>query len=198
MIAVKPHVVVNAIWSGGMVSFLKQGRARGLWDIAKLLSVGESASSEYRVALGLDMPEGHWANAYDAPEWPDNEAHRKLKDLYYNFTRKPRTHPLPTLVSPGYYQVHLVNEAMKKAGTTEKEEVIKAMKGIELNHHLGPIKVRDFDHQITSHFVWFPMIKQEGVPYLVSDPKRIRLMNCEAELPTKEEWVEMRKKAGKM
>jgi branched-chain amino acid transport system substrate-binding protein len=198
MIAVKPHVVANAIWAGGMVSFLKQGSARGLWDIAKLFCVGESASSEYRVALGFDMPEGMWSHAYDAPEWPDNEAHRKLKDLYYNFTGKPRTHPLPSLVTPGYYSVHLVNKAMKKAGTTDKEAVIKAMENIELDTHLGPIRVRDFDHQTTSYYIWGPTIKQEGLPYLVMDPKRIRAINCGPELYTKEEWVEMRRKAGKM
>jgi branched-chain amino acid transport system substrate-binding protein len=144
------------------------------------------------------MPEGMWSHAYDAPEWPDNEAHRKLKDLYYNFTGKPRTHPLPSLVTPGYYSVHLVNKAMKKAGTTDKEAVIKAMENIELDTHLGPIRVRDFDHQTTSYYIWGPTIKQEGLPYLVMDPKRIRAINCGPELYTKEEWVEMRRKAGKM
>jgi branched-chain amino acid transport system substrate-binding protein len=197
MISTRPDVVVNIIWAGGVISLLKQGASRGLWEITKFIGTAEPASIEYRKAMGMDMPEGAWGNTYDDPTWPDNEMQRKLYDSYYKDTGKPRSEPPPAVYSPGYYMVQLVNKAMEKAGTVESESVIKAMEGVEIDTHLGRIKIRDFDHQVTSYYIWGPMVTQKGLPYKVLDKERIQLLNCEPDLYSKAEWLEIRKAAGK-
>lgn len=197
MLALRPHVVINSIWGGGVVALLKQGKSHGLWDITKLMSMAEFAGFEYRKPIGFEIPEGTWSSAYDDPGWPNNEGQRKFYDLYYNFTGKPKDEPPPTFVFPTYNMVHFINKAMEKAGTTEPAAVLKAMEGLEIQTFQGPIRIREFDHQVTSAYVWGPMIKKEGLPYLIVDPKRIKYVPIDKDLYTKEEWLARRKAAGK-
>lgn len=197
MISTKPHVVVNAMWAGGMVSLVKQGKARGIWDISQLISVAEAGNIDYRLSLGFDMIPGMWTCAYEDPEWPNNEAQRRLYEMYHKFTGKPKSVPPPGMVGPGYYMVQLINKAMQKAKTSEPLAVCKAMEGLSIDTFLGPISVRDFDHQVTSYYVWGPLVERKGTPYLVFDRNLMILVNCEKDLYSREEWMAKRKAAGK-
>jgi branched-chain amino acid transport system substrate-binding protein len=197
MMSVRPDVVVNAIWGGGAVAFLKQGTSTGLWDMTTLMSVAEFAGFEYRKTIGHEIPEETWGSAYDDPGWPNNEGHKKYYDLYYSFTGKSRDEPPATFVYPTYNMVRFINEGMKKAGTSDPMTVLKAMEGVELDTFQGRIKIRDFDHQVTSGYVWGPMIKKGDLPYLIMDPKRLSYVPIEDDLYTKEEWASRRKEAGK-
>ncbi|MBI4594987.1 MAG: ABC transporter substrate-binding protein [Candidatus Tectomicrobia bacterium] len=198
MIAVKPDIVVNAIWGGGVIAFLKQGKDRGLWDVSKLLSAAEFSNIEYRTAIGLDIPDGTWSSTYDAVTWPTNEAHRKFYELYYKtFPDKPKNLPPHGFVSPSYYMVHLINKGMEKAKSSEPMAVIKAMEGLTMETYNATVQVRDFDHQVTTGYVWAPMIEKKGVSYPVLDDKRMKYVPIEKELFTKEEWLARRKAAGK-
>jgi hypothetical protein len=93
--------------------------------------------------------------------------------------------------------MHLINKGMQKAKTTEPEAVCKAMEGMTMDTHLGPIRIREFDHQVTSGYIWGPAVKKEGVPYLVMGEKKMRYVGIDPDLYTKDEWTAIRKAAGK-
>ena len=196
MLAVKPHLVVNAIWGGGVVSLLKQGAARGVWDISKFISAAEMMGIEYRKALGGNLSVGAWGSTYDDPSWPLNEGHKKFYKLYSDFIGKPGSEPAG-FTFPGYNIIHFINKGMQKAKTSEALTACKAMEGMPLDTYLGAIKIRDFDHQVTSGYIWGPAVKKEGLPYMVMDGKQMRYVAIEKDLYTKEEWMAKRKAAGK-
>ncbi len=196
MLALKPHLVVNAIWGGGVVSLLKQGSARGVWDIAKFISAAEMMGLEFRKAMGSNLPVGAWGSTYDDPSWPQNEAQKKYYKLYSDFIGKPNSEPA-NFTFPGYNMMHLINKGMQKARSTDPVAVCKAMEGITMDTHLGLIKIREFDHQVTSGYIWGPAVKKEGLPYLVMDGKKMRYVASEKDFYTKEEWTAIRKAAGK-
>lgn len=199
MISLRPDIIVNIIWAGGTTALLKQGSNRGLWDISEVIGHAEFAGPEARQFIGMDMPVGSWGNTYDDSTWPwpNNDKQKKLYDLFYALTGKPRTELPPGEFSAGYYMVKLIDAAMQKAGTSETQEVIKAMEGITIESHLGPISVRGFDHQVMSYNIWAPMIKEEGLPYLVLDKERIFLTNAKDTTFTEEDWLTRRKAVGK-
>ncbi len=195
MLVTKPQVVVSAIWGGGIVSFTKQAKGVGLWDLSTLMTMGEIGSIDYRKGFGLDMPEGTWGNTMDDVVWPNNEAQRKYYQAYQDFSGKKDQPGGYSVV--GYNMIRLIDAAMRKAKKADKEAVIKAMEGLTINTFQGPITVRDFDHQVMSGQYWAPMIKKEGLPYLELDGKRGRWVPTAKDAYTKEEWLSRRKAAGK-
>lgn len=195
MMAVKPHAIMSTMWAGGAISLLKQGKAMGLWDISKLINMSQLAGTEYRLQLGKDIPEGTWSNAYEDPSWPDNEKHRKFYQAYYNFTGK--NEPPRSLTAIGYYLPYLLDAAMRKAGTTDQQAVMKALEGTSIDSFWGPLAFRDFDHQLTLGLLWGPMKAKEGLPYLVFDTSRVKYVPGIDDFLTKEEWLAKRKAAGK-
>jgi hypothetical protein len=94
--------------------------------------------------------------------------------------------------------LQFINKGMQKAKTTDGPAVCRAMEGMPLDTFLGPIKIRDFDHQVTSGYIWGPAVKKEGLPYMVMDGKKMRYVAIEKDLYTKEEWMGKRKIAGKL
>jgi branched-chain amino acid transport system substrate-binding protein len=191
MLAVGPDVVVNSIWAGGAVSFLKQSSSMGLWNKSTLFSMADFASIEYRRIIGKDMPEGAWGNAFDDTNWPNSDGQRKIYQEVFNFTGKKDI--FSSYITPTYYITHFVNEAMKKAKTSTGLPVIKAMEGLTINTYWGPFTVRNFDHNVTSGKFWAPMAKQEGATELVLDTKRLKYIYSTKNLPTEEEWLARRK-----
>jgi branched-chain amino acid transport system substrate-binding protein len=196
MLAVKPHLVVNAIWAGGLVSLLKQGNDRGLWNITKLISAGEMMGIVTRTALGKNLPAGSWGCSYDDPSWPQNEGQKKFYKLYSDFIGKPNSEP-PDNALAGYNMVHFINKGMQTAKTTDGAAVLKAMEGMSLETYQKPVKLRDFDHQSTAGYLWGPAVEKPGLPYMVMDGKQTRYVSEEKDLFTKEEWLAKRKAAGK-
>jgi ABC-type branched-subunit amino acid transport system substrate-binding protein len=195
MLAVGPDVVFNSIWAAGAVSFLKQGSSMGLWKKTRLFCVADFASIEYRRVIGKDLPEEAWGNTFDDTNWPNNEAQRKVYQEIYNFTGKKDI--LSSYTTSTYYMAKFVDEAMKKAKTSTGLPVIKAMEDLSINTYWGPLKIRDFDHQVTSAKIWAPMVKKEGEAELVLDTQRLKYIYCTKNLPTKEEWLARRKAAQK-
>jgi ABC-type branched-subunit amino acid transport system substrate-binding protein len=142
------------------------------------------------------MPEGSWSHTYDDEVWPNNAGQREFYQKYRNFV-KSNDAMVPSHAAPGYYQIYLIAAAMKKAGTTEALAMVKAMEGMTIDTYWGPLKVRDFDHQILVGNIWAPMVSKPGYAYLVFDASRARHVEMEPEIFTKEEWLAKRKAAGK-
>lgn len=197
ILASKPTVIVSLIWGGGIASLLKQSQQYDVFQRSKLICTGLIGSIEYRTAIGMDMPEGTWCNTYDDVIYPNNEKQRKFYQMYRDFTGE-KVAPVPSHASLAYYVFHLAAGAIKKARTTEAQAVAKTLEGMTIDTYWGPLKVRDFDHQLLVGNIWAPTVKKAEVPYLLLDATRARYVYIEGDLPTKEEWLARRRAAGKI
>jgi branched-chain amino acid transport system substrate-binding protein len=99
---------------------------------------------EYLDPLKDEAPEGWWVTGYpwyaiDTPE------HRRFLDAY-----RKRWNDYPRAGSVvGYTAVMSAVAAIRKAGSTDSEKLVSAMKGLRVDTPFGPITFRALDHQST-------------------------------------------------
>lgn len=197
ILAAKPDAIVNSVWAGGLVPLFKQCAQYGVFERSKIISMGLDGSTEYRPLIGMDMPEDHWSNTYDDEFCPNNDGQQKFYQKYRDFVGDKNA-VIPSNTPLGYYIFYMVAEAIKKAGTTKTEALIKALEGRTIDTYWGPLKMRDFDHQLVVPNIWGPMIKKPGLPYFVMDATRAKCMpSIENDLLTKEQWLKIRASIGK-
>lgn len=196
MLALKPDVIVNAVWGGGVVSLLKQCSQMGVWQRSKLASMALVGSIEYRQVIGLDMPEGTWSHAYDDKAWPDSDEQKQFYAKYRKFIGDEKAE-VPSHAICGYEIIYMIKSAIEKAGGTDKKAMVKAMETVSLDSYRGKLRIRAFDHQVINSNVWAPMVKEPGKPYLEFDKKQIVSESIEEDLLPFDAWLKIRKAAGK-
>jgi branched-chain amino acid transport system substrate-binding protein len=173
--AAKPDGIFNVTFGADLINFVRQGNTRGLFEgrtVASMLT-GEP---EYLDPLGAEAPVGWIVTGYPHQDIATPE-HTKFRDAYRaKFNDYPR---LGSVV--GYDTVIAISEALKKAGATDNEKVIDAMKGLKFGSVFGQAEFRAIDHQSTlGAFVGRTALKDgkgvmvnwryaDGAKYLPSD-----------------------------
>ena len=85
-------------------------------------------------------------------------------------------------------------EAVRKAGTTDKEKIVDALEGLTLDTPVGKVTLRDFDHQSTHAYYMGRVAWSDKYGYgIIENPEQIPAADV---LPTKAE-VEAARKAAK-
>jgi branched-chain amino acid transport system substrate-binding protein len=139
----KPDAIFSSLFAGDLARFVREGSTRGLFkgrEVVDLLG-GEP---EYLDPLKDEAPEGWWVTGYpwyaiDTPE------HRRFLDAY-----RKRWNDYPRAGSVvGYTAVMSAVAAIRKAGSTDSEKLVSAMKGLRVDTPFGPISYRALDHQST-------------------------------------------------
>lgn len=132
----KPDLIHSSFWGGDMEAFVIQGSARGVFQRSKmLLTAGETAMHR----LAAQMPDGTIVGARGthgelAPQSALNDWFRKA---YFD-----RFGALPTYPSYKMAQALLgVKAAADKAGSSDQDELIGAMKGLEWEGPSGKISM---------------------------------------------------------
>jgi branched-chain amino acid transport system substrate-binding protein len=141
--ASRPEGIFNVTFGGDLINFVRQGNTRGLFEgrtVASMLT-GEP---EYMDPLGAETPTGWIVTGYPHEDLntPD---HVKFRNAYRaKFNDYPR---LGSVV--GYDTVTAITEALKKAGTTDNEKMVEALRGLKFTSPFGPVEFRAIDHQST-------------------------------------------------
>jgi branched-chain amino acid transport system substrate-binding protein len=139
----KPEAIFNVTFSIDLAKFVREGQLRGLFkdrEVASLLT-GEP---EYLDTLKGETPEGWIVTGYpwQAIKAP---AHRAFLDAYQSrFDDYPRAGSIV-----GYSTILTIAAMLEKAGSTDTDAMVAAMKGLELDTPFGPITYRSLDHQST-------------------------------------------------
>jgi len=167
MLAKKPDMIINSIWAGGIMGFFKQAKPYGLFEKTKFLCTAEGVAIDYCKALGEDMPEGIWGDAFDIFYWPaDNACHKKyiqgMKKMYN--MDDPGNYALPV-----YMAMRFLKAAIEKAGTIETEAVVNAMEQVKIDSPFfdGKIYFRQCDHQSNHGTVWGVTKKSAKYDHLI-------------------------------
>jgi branched-chain amino acid transport system substrate-binding protein len=145
--AKKPEAVFSAMWGGHFVTWAKQAKPLGFFDLVqnRVVNGGEAGSVEATRALGPDYPFGIWANTYDLASYDgQSDAHKKYIDRIKAFTKEdpPSTWPLTT-----YVAMQFLVEGIKKAGSVDGDKVAKALLDLTIDTPIGKQTLRASDHQ---------------------------------------------------
>ena len=141
--AAKPDAIYNVTFGSDLAKFVREGSIRGVFDDRMVVGL-LTGEPEYLDPLKDEAPEGWVVTGYpwyaiDTPE------HNAFLDAYQTrFDDYPR---IGSIV--GYNTMLAIAAAIDKAGSTETEALVDAMKGLEFETPLGPVTFREIDHQST-------------------------------------------------
>ena len=143
LIDAKPDAIFSSLFAADLQKFVREGNLRGLFKNTVVFNI-LGGEPEYLDPLKDETPDGWWVTGY-----PWNEiktpAHQKFLDAY-----RKRWNDYPRLGSVvGYSAIYSAANALRKAGSTDTEKLIAALKGLEMGTPFGPIVYRAHDHQST-------------------------------------------------
>jgi branched-chain amino acid transport system substrate-binding protein len=174
LVAANPEAVYTSLFGGDWIAFVKQASPFGLFagDKKRFVVGILLGEPEYIDPLGKDAPEGMLVTGY--PWYAiDTPAHKAFVERYAQYVgqKHPNLAKYPYQGSlVGYVTMLSMAEALRKAGTTDTENVVKAMEGLKVETPIGPITFRTSDHQSTMG-AWVGTTKfdpQRGVGIMVN------------------------------
>jgi branched-chain amino acid transport system substrate-binding protein len=143
LIDAKPDAIFSSLFGADLARFVREGETRGLFKDRPVFNL-LGGEPEYLDPLKDEAPVGWYVTGY--PWYAiDTPAHRRFRDAYQaKFADYPR---LGSVV--GYSTVMAAAAAIRKAGSTDPEQLVAALKGLNFETPFGPVTFRALDHQST-------------------------------------------------
>jgi branched-chain amino acid transport system substrate-binding protein len=179
-----------SLWGGNFVDFVKEGNKQGFFSkskdfVASVVSLGTF------FGLGLQMPPGIWLTP---PYFFEANSDKINKSFVEAYTKRYRGPP-PYQAQFAFSGVKAYAEAVRLAGSTNPDAVVKALEGLTLELPVGKVTIRPGDHQA----VFAGLAGKTSSKYGIArrSPFRrlesiIRFPGEEMFLPVKETGCEMR------
>lgn len=138
-----PDAIFNVTFGADLQKFVREGQTRGLFKDRPVFSV-LGGEPEYLDPLKDEAPVGWYVTGYpwQSIETPEHKAFVAAYRKKYN--DYPR---LGSVV--GYATIHSIAAVLRKAGSTETDKLVAAMKGLQVATPFGNIVYRALDHQST-------------------------------------------------
>lgn len=139
----KPDGIYNVTFGPDLGAFVREGSVRGLFEgrVVTSLLTGEP---EYLEPLKNEAPKGWIVTGY--PWYAiDTPAHNAFKAAYEK--RWGESLKMGSMV--GYNMMLSIAAALAKSPTLETNDLIVAMKGLQIETPMGPVTYRAADHQAT-------------------------------------------------
>jgi branched-chain amino acid transport system substrate-binding protein len=139
----RPEAIYNVTFGGDLAKFVREGTLRGLFEGRQVVSL-LTGEPEYLDPMKGEAPQGWIVTGYpwEAIKTPE---HRKFHQAYQaKFGEYPR---MGSVV--GYSAMQTVAAVLAKAGSSDTEKMIAAMKGLSHDTPFGRITYRAADHQST-------------------------------------------------
>ena len=141
--AAKPDAIFNVTFGADLTKFVREGNLRGLFENRAVVSM-LTGEPEYLDPLKDETPPGWIVTGY-----PWDQIKNPMHDKFVESYRK-RYGDNPRLGSVvGYTTFMSIAEAIRKAGSTDAEKLIKALRGLAVQTVFGPITFRALDQQST-------------------------------------------------
>lgn len=141
--ASKPDAIFNVTFGADLSNFVRQGNTRGLFEGRTVVSM-LTGEPEYLDPLGAEAPVGWIVTGYPQAEIKTPE-HVKFRDAYMaKYNDYPR---LGSVV--GFDTMNSIAAALAKAGSTDTEKLVDALKGLKFPSAFGTAEYRAIDHQST-------------------------------------------------
>ncbi len=154
----EPDAIFNVTFGADLAKFVREGTTRGLFEDRTVASM-LSGEPDWIDALKDEAPRGWIVTGYP---WYDLETpeHVKFREAYMErFDDYPR---LGSVV--GYAAMLTVAEAITRAGSTDPEALVEALRGLDVDTPLGPIQYRVADQQSTMGTFVGRLTVRDGMP----------------------------------
>jgi branched-chain amino acid transport system substrate-binding protein len=162
LIDAKPDAIFSSLFAADLQKFVREGNLRGLFKNTAVFNL-LGGEPEYLDPLRDETPEGWWVTGYPWSEIK-TPAHQKFLDAY-----RRKWNDTPRLGSVvGYTALYTVANALRKAGGTDSERLVAALKGLEMDTPFGPIVYRALDHQSTMGAYVGQLSKRDGQGRMVN------------------------------
>jgi len=143
LIDAKPDAIFSSLFGADLQKFVREGSQRGLFKGRPVFNL-LAGEPEYLDTLKDETPDGWYVTGYPWEQIATPE-HKKFLAAY-----RAKWNDYPRLGSiVGYSTMMSAAEAIKKAGSTDTEKMIAAMKGMQMDSPLGKFTYRALDHQST-------------------------------------------------
>lgn len=145
-----PEGVLCSLYGGNLVDFVRQGNEMGLFNKNITFIMNLAYSADVMLGLGIDMPKGLWLGGlywYQANSTPVN---RHFVDAY---TAKYKVFPDHN-AHGAYVGVKTYATAAAKAGSVDKQKIVEALTGLEMEIPAGQMLIRGGDHQAVYDNAW--------------------------------------------
>jgi branched-chain amino acid transport system substrate-binding protein len=139
----KPDAIYNVTFGGDVAKFVREGSVRGLFDGREVVSL-LTGEPEYLDPLGGEAPQGWIVTGYPWYDLTDPAHQAFVKAYEAKWGETPKTGSLV-----GYNSMLAVAEVLKKAKSTDTEDLLAAMDGLTFDSPSGSITFRASDHQST-------------------------------------------------
>ncbi len=139
----KPDGIYNVTFGSDLAKFVREGRTRGLFKDRLVVGL-LTGEPEYIDPLKDEAPVGWLVTGYP---WQDigTPEHKKFLAAY-----QARWKDYPRIGSiVGYNTMLAIAAMLKKAGSTDTDKMVAAMKGLTFDSPTGKITFRAVDHQST-------------------------------------------------
>jgi branched-chain amino acid transport system substrate-binding protein len=161
VLAQKPDLVYGAIFGGGLVNFVKQGKSYGFFQQTSLVTL---TTVDFLQSMGADLPEtglhgwarGPFTSLLDNP---------KAKTFVDSYKAKNGKEPDDWAVL-AYDGLMFYAEAVKAAKSTKPDDVLKAVASVKYEGLRGAMTVRGLDGQMAAPSFIGPVAKDAAYPYL--------------------------------
>jgi branched-chain amino acid transport system substrate-binding protein len=143
LIDAKPDAIFSSLFGPDLARFVREGQLRGLFKDRPVFNL-LGGEPEYLDPLKDEAPVGWWVTGY--PWYAiDTPVHKRFRDAYQ---KKFNDHPrLGSVV--GYSAVMSAAAVLRKAGSTDTEKLVAAMKNLEVETPFGKVVYRAIDNQST-------------------------------------------------
>ena len=139
----KPDAIFSSLFAGDLAKFVREGNQRGTFRNRTVVNL-LGGEPEYLDPLKDETPTGWYVTGYPWSQITTPE-HRRFLDAY-----RKKYDDYPRLGSVvGYSAVKSAAAAVAKAGGTDTEKLVEAMKGLQVDTPFGRVTYRAIDHQST-------------------------------------------------
>ncbi len=162
----KPDGVIISLWSGDLINFIRQAKKLGFFkgQFKVLMTLG--AATEVLYALKDQMPTGIWVGTRYWFLANDSPVNKKFIKAY-----KKKYHVYPSYnAQNAYAAAYVLKAAIEKAGKVDKEAIVKALEGLEIEVPVGKIKIRAGDHQALLDVSWGKTAADPKYPIRILKP----------------------------
>lgn len=188
IMAAKPEGVIALLPGTAGMDFIRQANGYGFFDKTQYITALLTTSDT--VPLGREIPEG----IVGQTEYPfpyAGETYPVAKRLQARYDKDSNDRDYTTL-AVGYDTFLFLREAINKAGSTDTEKIIDALKGLEIDTAVGRVKCLPYSHAgtvpifigVTAYTAKYPFAilkdlkKYQGQDIMVSE-NEIRKMRGE-------------------
>jgi branched-chain amino acid transport system substrate-binding protein len=142
--------VLISLYGGNLRDFIKQASEMGFFDGKREILMNLALSSEVFYSLKGLMPKGLWLSGLYWHKINDNPQNQKFVKAYMN-----RHKVFPDQSAHGAYAgIKAYAAAVKKAASTNKDEIVRALEGLMVQIPAGTVTIRPEDHQAICDGIW--------------------------------------------